>query len=227
MREMNKNPIINNAVSDGKTALNNSDTIDNQGACRAAHSFVEQLRAKITDAVIESLGSAYDCTRTWSAWGHGTMSQDDFSLVAEDGERVAEIVEAVMTTIADHIPASTKMTETAEGAEPVALGDSAAHRIRVWLKAQANAEKDSKARAAFVEAHNAALSIIKDHQSAEKPAVPDGHVIVPKEPTPQMVKLALPWLAHWQHMRKTDREGAIREAYRAMLSATPAQEGGK
>lgn len=50
----------------------------------------------VLDAVAAALGDAYDCTRVWSAWGCGTMSSDDFSLVAEDGERVAEIARAAI-----------------------------------------------------------------------------------------------------------------------------------
>lgn len=34
-------------------------------------------------------------------------------------------------------------------------------KIRNWLRAQANAEKEPKAKAAFIEAHNAALAIIE------------------------------------------------------------------
>lgn len=47
-------------------------------------------------AVAQALGDAYDCHRVWQAWGVGTMSQDDFSLVGDDPERVAEIAGAVL-----------------------------------------------------------------------------------------------------------------------------------
>lgn len=53
----------------------------------------------IRDAVAAALGEAYDCTRTWAAWGVGTMSQDDFQLVAEDPDRVDEIVTAALDGI--------------------------------------------------------------------------------------------------------------------------------
>lgn len=56
-------------------------------------------RASIRDAVTDSLGEAYDCTRVWSAWGEGTMDQDDFTLVSEDPERVEEIVDAVLEAL--------------------------------------------------------------------------------------------------------------------------------
>lgn len=47
-------------------------------------------------AVAEALGEAYDCHRVWHAWGVGTMTQDDFSLVGDDPERVVEIAGAVL-----------------------------------------------------------------------------------------------------------------------------------
>ena len=56
----------------------------------------EELREAACNAVAEALGDAYDCTRVWSAWGYGTMGPDDFASVAEDDDRVAEIVDAVI-----------------------------------------------------------------------------------------------------------------------------------
>lgn len=56
----------------------------------------QELPEAVIDAVAATLGDAYDCGRVWSAWGVGTMSQDDFHLVAEDGERVAEIARAAV-----------------------------------------------------------------------------------------------------------------------------------
>lgn len=56
----------------------------------------EELREAVCSAVAEALGSAYDCTRVWSAWGYGTMGPDDFCLVAEDDARVAEIADAAI-----------------------------------------------------------------------------------------------------------------------------------
>lgn len=53
-------------------------------------------RERIRDAIAETLGDAMDCTRVWSAWHVGTMSQDDFNIIAEDEDRLNEIVEAVM-----------------------------------------------------------------------------------------------------------------------------------
>jgi hypothetical protein len=58
-----------------------------------------ELRETVCDAVGAVLGDAYDCTRVWSAWGVGTMSQDDFSRVSDDAARVAEIADAALTAM--------------------------------------------------------------------------------------------------------------------------------
>lgn len=50
----------------------------------------------VRDALAQTLGDAYDCTRVWSAWGIGTMSQDDFSLVAEDDDRLHDLAIAAL-----------------------------------------------------------------------------------------------------------------------------------
>lgn len=50
----------------------------------------------VRDAIAETLGDAYDCTRVWSAWGYGTMSSDDFVLVAEDDDRMHELTIAAL-----------------------------------------------------------------------------------------------------------------------------------
>lgn len=59
----------------------------------------QNLRDKARDAVAEALGDAYDCLRVWSAWGIGTMSQDDFSLVTDDADRIAEIADAALDAL--------------------------------------------------------------------------------------------------------------------------------
>ena len=54
----------------------------------------DEHRDAVREAVAEALGNAYDCQRVWSAWNVGTMGQDDFTLTAEDDDRVAEIADA-------------------------------------------------------------------------------------------------------------------------------------
>jgi hypothetical protein len=46
-------------------------------------------------ALAEALGCVYVCNRTWSAWGVGTMTQDDFYPVAESDDMLDSLVEAV------------------------------------------------------------------------------------------------------------------------------------
>jgi hypothetical protein len=58
-----------------------------------------ELREQVCTAVEGALGDAYDCTRVWSAWGYGTMSQNDFVQVASDPARVAEIADAALTAM--------------------------------------------------------------------------------------------------------------------------------
>jgi hypothetical protein len=64
-----------------------------------AQALSAELREQVCTAVEGALGDAYDCTRVWSAWGVGTMSQDDFVQVSSDAARVAEIADAAMTAM--------------------------------------------------------------------------------------------------------------------------------
>lgn len=56
----------------------------------------EAAREQVCEAVAGALGDAYDCMRVWSAWSVGTMGPDDFSPVAGDDARVAEIADAAI-----------------------------------------------------------------------------------------------------------------------------------
>jgi hypothetical protein len=59
-----------------------------------------EVRQAVIDAVAAAIGDdAYDCTRVWSAWNVGTMSQDDFILVSEQDDRIAEIADAAIAAI--------------------------------------------------------------------------------------------------------------------------------
>lgn len=57
------------------------------------------VRDRLRDALAETLGDAMDCTRVWEAWGVGTMGPDDFQVIAEDDERLEEIVDAALQVI--------------------------------------------------------------------------------------------------------------------------------
>lgn len=68
----------------------------------------DPFRDAVWGAVQESLGDAYDCTRVWAAWGCNTMSEDDFHRVADQPDRVDEIVAAVFKAL----PASVSKVHT-------------------------------------------------------------------------------------------------------------------
>lgn len=59
-------------------------------------SILEELPDSIIDATAEAIGEALDCTRVWSAWSYGTMSQNDFCSASENSERVVEIAQAAI-----------------------------------------------------------------------------------------------------------------------------------
>lgn len=54
-------------------------------------------RDRVRDAIAEAIGGdAYDCTRVWTAWSVGTMSEDDFSAIVSDESRLYEIADAAI-----------------------------------------------------------------------------------------------------------------------------------
>lgn len=59
----------------------------------------DEHREAVREAVAKALGEAYDCQRVWTAWSYGTMGPDDFTLTAEDDDRVAEIADAAIEVI--------------------------------------------------------------------------------------------------------------------------------
>jgi len=76
----------------------------------------EQTVERVAAAVSEALGEALDCTRVWSAWGYGTMGENDFVRVADDAERVDEITCAAIAAMPD-TKALTERIEDLEGAQ--------------------------------------------------------------------------------------------------------------
>jgi hypothetical protein len=88
------------AITDrADTALAQSEPEEAKGDERSAN-LDDKNREAVYAAVAEALGDAYDCLRVWSAWGWGTMNSGDFSLVAEDSDRVAEIADAAINALA-------------------------------------------------------------------------------------------------------------------------------
>jgi len=53
----------------------------------------------IRDAVYENAYDLYCCQRVWSAWGVGTMTEDDFISVRESEEIISNIVNGVLAAI--------------------------------------------------------------------------------------------------------------------------------
>jgi len=59
----------------------------------------DALRKKAYDAVEHTLGDTYDCELVWNAWNEGVMSQDVFSPVDENPDRVREIANAALNAV--------------------------------------------------------------------------------------------------------------------------------
>lgn len=58
-------------------------------------------REAMRDIIAQSIGGdTYDCTRVWSAWGVGTMSEDDFVPVVGQEDRLYEIADACLDEVA-------------------------------------------------------------------------------------------------------------------------------
>ena len=53
---------------------------------------------KIAEETLAATELLY-CTRTWEAWGYGTMSAADFSNAAEDADLVASVAETFYTSL--------------------------------------------------------------------------------------------------------------------------------
>jgi hypothetical protein len=71
----------------------------------------------LRDALADSLGCVYVCDRVWSAWGVGTMTQDDFYPAAESDEVLDSLVEAVAKAIPPAAqPAPVPLTVAQKGA---------------------------------------------------------------------------------------------------------------
>ena len=113
---------------------------------KASPASTPEVRESVIEAIAEALGDAYDCTRVWSAWSYGTMSQDDFSLVAEDRSRLEEIADAAMLAAAPTPPVSEDRKELELYGEllyAVANKFSGESRHQTALRYIRNAEKGS------------------------------------------------------------------------------------
>jgi len=96
-------PTSDAAVSGLDRVIGNLDAAPNHmpatKACAPVEQQDEALRPGVRDALAAALGSAYDCTRVWSAWGVGTMGPDDFRLIADDADRVSDLADAAIAAM--------------------------------------------------------------------------------------------------------------------------------
>jgi hypothetical protein len=84
-----------------------------QGEQPAVRAVTDEQKDRIRDALSVTLGDAMDCTRTWSAWRVGTMTERDFELLADNDERLDELVEAAINALAapSQQPAASEVTK--------------------------------------------------------------------------------------------------------------------
>jgi hypothetical protein len=85
------------------SAENVSDVLDavvrlmrKEGAAPAAEQAQDEVRDRVRNAVAQALTCVYFCGRSWSAWSHGTMHEDDFTPAGEVDEVLDEIVDAAL-----------------------------------------------------------------------------------------------------------------------------------
>jgi hypothetical protein len=97
---------------------------DQAAAAPVAQPEPEAKRDAVIAAVAEALGNAYDCLRVWEAWRVGTMGEDDFVLVTEDPDRVAEIADAAIEAMRPAVA-------------PVAVDVGKVGEVREWLESHA------------------------------------------------------------------------------------------
>lgn len=85
---------------DGNISATLSEAADVVARVAAPVQERQLLEQAIHNALAAELGSVYDCTRVWSAWSVGTMSEDDF---VPTSERMGEFVAAVLAAIDAHL----------------------------------------------------------------------------------------------------------------------------
>jgi len=76
------------AIDDALTPPVTVAATDQAGEVERRERLIEQLEAEF--------GDSYDCTRVWSAWGVGTMGEDDFVPVSD---RVGEIADGILAAL--------------------------------------------------------------------------------------------------------------------------------
>lgn len=97
-------------------------TLQRYGEACAVTAILSVLdRDRLIDLLSVELGDSYDCTRVWSAWGYGTMGEDDFELVANRVADMADgIIEALLASAIEARRAETGTGSVHESAVPQA-----------------------------------------------------------------------------------------------------------
>lgn len=55
----------------------------------------EEQKQPFYDKAVELASDTMFCTRVWSAWGYGTMTEDDFVNANEESEFIGDIAKAI------------------------------------------------------------------------------------------------------------------------------------
>ena len=166
----------------------------------------EVSREFVMDAIAQALGDAYDCTRVWSAWGYGTMSHDDFQLIAEDGDRLREIADAAIMAMGASAPKPCAQPAPSMPDGWLRAIDEALVVAHVGVANESDTYEQAKAKLD---------NLLGFHvDAATDPAVNGGWKLVPRPPTPTMVKAGL----ESSHVLNVHR---VLACYDAMLDAAP------
>lgn len=213
-----------------------------------SQSVPEALRDNIRQAIAESLGEAYDCLRVWSAWSYGTMGPDDFSLVAEDGDRLEEIVEAVMLALTnpDTDPSGEAVAVTQfrhpqwsdktrwHDCDDAESGSETMGLIGMTVRTLYATPPDTVPRSELEAAKRDAdlvPELLRQLESAEKritelqaKAVPAGMALVPVVASPDVMDRAVSFALNVSLSSEYTWSDYMRDLWAQMLSTAPAPE---
>jgi len=62
---------------------------------------IQETESSLSSLIHEHFQQIYVCTRVWSAWSYGTMTEEDFTDVCDDTDLVHDIISSVMNTYFD------------------------------------------------------------------------------------------------------------------------------
>lgn len=134
-------------LMDGWVILNIAGASPKATAAPGTAALAVQTRERVREAISEAMGNAMDCTRIWSAWSVGTMSENDFQIVRENEDRLEEIVDAVLDAVAvQGSPAGLLSSRVRAGSEAAPWVVEAIQRLEIALSAK---ERPSRALGYF------------------------------------------------------------------------------